>query len=222
MGQRLNIEVIINGERMANGYYHWGAYTNSALCEVTKCIDFYNKHVKGKVSDPVLIAVQTLLLFSPDLPKPPSVPSHLAAMPLLSLLSGLPGLSENSLQYMKEKYPNIEWPEANSRNNGLISCVDEEMDKTEAWEEGRISIYIDEEKICFHVLSLWELEDYLEYCEDEDCNAMHIVMSLPILNLDPFDFSFDKLKMMNTIFSIHDEYIFYDENGELMIMQSIN
>lgn len=31
MGQRLNIEILKNGEVLANSYYHWSGFSNSAI-----------------------------------------------------------------------------------------------------------------------------------------------------------------------------------------------
>ena len=31
MGERLNIEIIKNGETLANCYYHWAGYSNSSV-----------------------------------------------------------------------------------------------------------------------------------------------------------------------------------------------
>lgn len=43
MGQRLNIEIINNGQVLANAYYHWSAYTLSSLELVAKVLSAYNK-----------------------------------------------------------------------------------------------------------------------------------------------------------------------------------
>ena len=31
MGQRLNIEIVKNGEVLANSYYHWSGFSNSSI-----------------------------------------------------------------------------------------------------------------------------------------------------------------------------------------------
>lgn len=42
MGQRLNIEIFNNGQVVVNAYYHWSAYTRSALELTAKVISAYN------------------------------------------------------------------------------------------------------------------------------------------------------------------------------------
>lgn len=39
MGQRLVVTVIKDSEEIAKLYYHWSAYTVSALCETARIID---------------------------------------------------------------------------------------------------------------------------------------------------------------------------------------
>ena len=39
MGQRLNIEIKKDSKVLANSYYHWSAYTSSALQMLPKSID---------------------------------------------------------------------------------------------------------------------------------------------------------------------------------------
>ena len=43
MGQRLNIEIMKNGETIANCYYHWSAYTTSALATAIMVISNYEE-----------------------------------------------------------------------------------------------------------------------------------------------------------------------------------
>ena len=40
MGQRLNVEIWNNGEVLANAYYHWSAYTESAAHIVDKALNY--------------------------------------------------------------------------------------------------------------------------------------------------------------------------------------
>jgi len=41
MGQRLNIEIISNGKCLANAYYHWSAYSDSAIDLAIKIVRKY-------------------------------------------------------------------------------------------------------------------------------------------------------------------------------------
>lgn len=49
MGQRLNIEIVKNGEVLANSYYHWSGYSNSAVDLTIKIIEEFEYIKKCKV-----------------------------------------------------------------------------------------------------------------------------------------------------------------------------
>ena len=57
MGQRLNIEICNNTRTLANAYYHWGAYTSSALEYTAKIIDAYY-NLSDKITDDLELAVK--------------------------------------------------------------------------------------------------------------------------------------------------------------------
>ena len=59
MGQRLNIEICNNTRTLANAYYHWGAYTSSALEYTAKIIDAYY-NLSDKITDDLELAVKLL------------------------------------------------------------------------------------------------------------------------------------------------------------------
>ena len=43
MGQRLNVEMIANGESLVNAYFHWSAYTDEALSILQEIIKTQKK-----------------------------------------------------------------------------------------------------------------------------------------------------------------------------------
>ena len=49
MGQRLNIEIVKNGEVLANSYYHWSGFSNSAINLIIEIIRNYKYIKKYKV-----------------------------------------------------------------------------------------------------------------------------------------------------------------------------
>lgn len=51
MGQRLNISMELNGEVVANAYYHWSAYTRSAAYIVNSICDVWHELKKESPSD---------------------------------------------------------------------------------------------------------------------------------------------------------------------------
>ena len=103
MGQRLNIEMKSKGKVVANCYYHWSAYTMTAL-QLTK--EIISNFDDIKVDDDVKRAVK-----------------------LLELTGA--GYSD--------------------RDNGLIATTEEEMNDTRYWEEGRVTIDMDNKIFDFNV-----------------------------------------------------------------------
>ena len=59
MVQRLNIEIWNNTRNLANAYYHWGAYTDSALEYTAEIIDAYH-NLSGQITDELQLAVKLL------------------------------------------------------------------------------------------------------------------------------------------------------------------
>lgn len=49
MGQRLNIEIVKNGDVLANSYYHWSGFSNSAIDLTIKIIEHFDYIRRHKV-----------------------------------------------------------------------------------------------------------------------------------------------------------------------------
>lgn len=152
MGQRLNIEILNKGERLANCYYHWSAYTTSSS-ELTKIIiDNFDNIMNMNCSD----TAKAILL-------------------LQTTGAGLEYcVGNDELQYAKEHLTDSEetfelFETQNSRNEGLININPEEMDVTERWEEGRVTVNIDTKTIDFDVVWVSDKEGWMDgYRTDED------------------------------------------------------
>lgn len=140
MGQRLNIEIEKNNKTLANAYYHWSAYSSSA-CEMTQQIaDYINKN--PQTCDDVLYAIRIL--------------EHTGA----GLINNYP----NELKSAQEMFPNEKFEECKGRNSGLLAITDVGIEETRDWEEGRVTINLDNKTINFAVY--WEYdpteEDYYD------------------------------------------------------------
>lgn len=59
MGQRLNIEIVSGGEVIANAYYHWSAYTRSAIGLAKEAIAAY-EHLANQCKDELALAIRML------------------------------------------------------------------------------------------------------------------------------------------------------------------
>lgn len=142
MGQRLNIE-IVNGEKpLANCYYHWSAYTYSALELTRMVIDaYYDSKLEVGLS---------------------------MAISLLETTGG--GINEeerSNINKKPAKYRSIKFKDAVDRNSGLISVTEHGMEETRRWEEGRVTIDLSSETFCFDVLWTYSGEEYEEEFGEE-------------------------------------------------------
>lgn len=132
MEQRLNIEIKNNKKALANCYYHWSGYTESALGLTKQIIDHINSN--GIASD-----VKT-------------------AIKLLELT----GASFSRKAWDNAKDAGIiegDFKECNGRNEGLIGVSEEDMNETRSWEEGRMTINIDQKS--FNFKCAWD-KDYID------------------------------------------------------------
>ena len=153
MGQRLNIEIKINGEVQANAYYHWSGYTSSAI----------------KLTEQILLQREDFL---------DRIEPKLSAIRLLETTGA--GLTPEELEKAKEEYSEVTFGKCNGRNSGLIAISKDGIDETRIWEEARVTIDFDEETVDFNVWSIWDKEEYLDYHEklpekeinDSDFNIM--------------------------------------------------
>lgn len=140
MGQRLNIEIIQNGETLANAYYHWSAYTSSSL-ELTNMI--LKKVQEIHHENPVIRAIRLL--------------EETGAC-----------LTEDEVELIHKTAPLEKFDIATSRNGGLIAISEKGMNETRQWEEGRVEIVLDNEIVNFIVLSSYPKDEYLEFYEETE------------------------------------------------------
>lgn len=147
MGQRLVVTIETNEEKWCNIYYHWSAYTSSALEETRKIINcIYNG--KHETKEELLLR---LIRFCENNG------------------GGIRGTAEE-FEYIKGLYPNETFKTDNySRNDGLIALSENGMTEMQGWSEGDVYINIDEDNVDFCVYSGYEsLEEYLSEREEWD------------------------------------------------------
>ena len=118
MGQRLNIQIEIDipnsGDRqvLANAYYHWSGYTNSAYELVKMIADSDYCNVECTIMDPVEKAIR-----------------------LLEATGA--GLTKNEFT---DTYPESKYKLFTNINDGLIAISEAGMTKTQNWEDARVTI----------------------------------------------------------------------------------
>ena len=142
MGQRLNIEIMSGDEVLANSYYHWSAYTGSAL------------HLTKKI----IMAVD-IVIGETELEK---------AVRLLELTgAGVNNIERERINSdFASRFANIEFRDCTDRNAGLLAVTEEGIEETRYWEEGRVTIHLDSRTIDFSVFWDTDSESYEEEYEE--------------------------------------------------------
>lgn len=157
MGQRLNIEIHDNGNLLANAYYHWDAYTETALGHAKTILDN--------------------VLYMED-------HSVLSAVRLLETTGAR--LTSEEIDYMK-LYSDEDFVEAVSRNDGLIGVSPNGMQNTRYWEEGRVVFDIGTQTMDFMVYCSVDFGEYEEIYETSPLELKELDVSLDTIPFDDFD-----------------------------------
>ena len=185
MGQRLVITVCKDGKDIAAIYYHWSAYTSSALWETQQLLD-YLLDDKNSDLDPRLACLRYIQ----------------------SVGGGIDGGPKNNeFKYIQKLFPNEELKtEGYSRNNGLIALSEYGIKDLHGWSEGDIFIDLDEGEIHNYVLfnfdNLDAYNDFYEFCDDftplteDDSSIFHS-------DLDLITFYFEDIEKIISLVDTH-------------------
>lgn len=130
MGQRLNIEIFNNGQVLANAYYHWSAYSTTAVELVDKVLKAYKEDMQSDDE------------------------RQKAVWALQATGAGLTEDEKKSIYAQNLK----KLTECQGRDFGLIAVSDKGISDTRCWEEYRVTIYLDEQRIDFEVV--WKNKNY--------------------------------------------------------------
>lgn len=167
MGQRLVITVHAFNEDIATIYYHWSAYTTSALQEAKDIIDnvdWFNSSNK----DELILRITK------------------------QLESRGGGVFVDDRKLFEEKYPDEKFDDDVSRNDGLIAISEETMKRMQYWSEGDMTIDFDTEKVYNDVLFTYESDEEFKQdradagFEDDDIDPKNIKKVL----IDPYEVHF--------------------------------
>lgn len=167
MGQRLVITIHAFNEDIAKIYYHWSAYTTSALQEAKDIIDNVN-WFNSTSKDELILRITRQL----------------------EKCGG--GVSIRDREAFKKKYPNETFNNDIDRNYGLIAIMDDGMEELEHWSEGDLTIDFDEEKVYNDVMFTYESDEEFKQdradagFEDDDVD----VKSIQKILLDPTEVHF--------------------------------
>ena len=130
-------------------YYHWSAYTSSALKEAKKIIDVittdkFETEISAEEKECKLLFLREFSLI------PLAAAKEDIRLRILRYLENTGGgidggCDSTEFQYIKELYPDIKFKPFNiSRNKGLFVCSKDAMDDLQSWSEGDIIIDLDE------------------------------------------------------------------------------
>lgn len=142
MGQRLVVTIEKNEKEIAKIYYHWSAYTVSALYATKKIIDCIYNHTEETEKEMLL----RLIRFCEE-------------------NGGCVDMDddEKELTYIQSLYPNETFKKTGSRSNGLIALSEMGMADMQRYSEGDVYINLDDETVDFCVYSGYDnLEEYIE------------------------------------------------------------
>lgn len=186
MGQRL-VCTINKGERdLAKIYFHWSAYTYSALYETQKIIDcIYN--YKDETEEELLLR---LIRFCEDNG------------------GGIRG-TEEEFKYIQKLYPNETFKADNyGRNNGIIALSEDGMNDLQDWSEGDVYIDLDTDLVDFCVYCGYEyLDEYIEERKSWDDEFDENEMNIPEFDFDLGRFNANDIDGIIAALDTTDEHI---------------
>ena len=169
MGQRLTIQIFENKnseQSIATLYYHWSAYTESALDKLKTFYNNYRHYFKIQQID------QKLLQLHPtpfEAVKQYDELDNIVTSIYQAVIEtggGLPSdESENAIKLHPTLGEHYNPNHSVHRNNGLIAFTEERQNSLYYWPEGNIRLYLDEEEFEFDVYTSYEVEDDRKYYE---------------------------------------------------------
>lgn len=163
MGQRLVITCEYKDETIAAIYYHWSAYSMSAIYEVIQLRDYLEQ------------------CYSYDEFLNKTIPTKDLQLALLRAVEsrggGLDGTTREA-NYFKTNFSNETHEEKADRNEGLIAFSPEGIVEIQGYAEGDITIRLDELTVYDYVYWTWEnisaYSDYLIQELEADDNDVYI------------------------------------------------
>lgn len=172
MGQRLVVTVRSKDEDICKIYYHWSAYSVSALMETKKILNVILDE-ENDISDLKLRLIRFCEQNGGG-------------------IDG--GEGSDEWNYITREYPNeIFKSEGIDRSYGLIALSKKGKDDIQYWSEGDIIIDLDECRVINEV-SLWfiSIEEYNQELEERD-EAAEKLEDIPELQCDLTNFAFEDI-----------------------------
>lgn len=187
MGQRLNIEIKKGDKVLANSYYHWSAYSQSS-CELAIDIANFIKENQQNCED-VLYAIRILEHTGAGLTDNAPTETEIETVRKLyteeRFNKWLKNHKASELKTAQLLFPNKEFKECKGRNWGLIAITEGGMEETRLWEEGRMTINLDDNSVDFQVIWAYD-EEYEKFLKEEGRPIMIIETDFDFTHI-PFE-----------------------------------
>lgn len=198
MGQRLNIEIVKNEKVLANCYYHWSGYSNSAVNLVTQIIKKYEYIKKYKVEK--YIKKQDLLF----------------AIRLLEETGAGFNDIDNTRKILEDETMNLQINKCKGRNEGIIEISKDGIKENRYWEEARVTIDIKNKTIDFDAIDEYSKEQFNEDYDEEEQKELDIRQIDRNFKNIKFEDIFD-LKAFIDKSNYNRQYYFYNKNNNKYI-----
>ena len=166
MGQRLVITIRKNNEIIAGIYYHWSAYSLSALEETRNVLDCLLDE-ENPIKDLRLRLIRFIETNG-------------------GVIDG--GITSDEFKRVREIYPHENFKTNGLRNLGLIALTKEGIADLESWSEGDILIDLDAQIIFNSVFYTATLDEY-----NYDMNEEKKIEDFPEKNIELEKIFFEKL-----------------------------
>lgn len=176
MGQRLVVTVKNNGKDLAKIYFHWSAYTVSALMEARRIVDCICEEDYKTEKELKL----RLIHFCEENG------------------GGIDGGSDSpEFKYIQNMFPNETFKsEGINRTYGLIALSENGMNDLQYWSEGDLGIILDEDLIINYVYCGYDnFEEYKENRSDwdDDFDKDMKLEDVPDIGYDLCEIGFDEI-----------------------------
>lgn len=161
MGQRLNMEIKVGNETLANSYYHWSGYSSSS-CEIAVAImDYMEEHPQTNEPNK-LYAIRLLEHTGAGLTDfAPTDEEKEQAKKFYNPKYYEEWVNKPSeIRTAQELFPNEKFAECFGRNEGLLAITKYGMEETRKWEEARVTIDIDSKTVDFDAYWKYSPDDY--------------------------------------------------------------
>ena len=190
MGQRLVITANYENQEIAKIYFHWSAYTVSALIEAYDLINAIN------ISDYTTIEDLQLQLIRYCEINGGSVDG---------------GAYSEEMKYVKFIFPKEEFKGNGNRNQGLIAISDVGRDEMQRYGEGDLIINFDSQEVSNYCYIGWDLAGYKNYRKDE-CGEEVDFNSMESLDLELSCIPFNNLSSAIADLQNLNDYVYFTDN----------